>query len=141
MKHENENNDLLIRNLKQRWDNEDAGRDKLEQDARKIFQEEHANQIFAPIEHYLTRLDQVLHPVGASVVIDPTWEHLPDNRLRRVANVTFREHRLSLDFTVQGVNIFYCHTPYRFSRGMEALLPTLTDEVERFLQQRWKQPD
>ena len=136
MKRENENDDLPIRTLKQKWDNEDAARDKLSEDSLKIFREEQASQIFAPIEDHFARLDQVLHAVGASMVIDPKWEHLPDQRLRRVANVTFREHRLSLDFTVQGVNIFFRDTSYRFSRGIEALLPTVNDEVERFLKTR-----
>jgi hypothetical protein len=57
----------VIRGLKQRWDNEDAARDELERRAKEIFLEEHANQMFAPIKHYLTRLDTVLHAVGASV--------------------------------------------------------------------------
>ena len=136
MKHENKNDDLLIRTLKQKWDNEDAARDKRSEDSLKIFRAEEASRIFAPIEDYFTRLDQVLHAVGASMVIDPKWEHLPDQRLRRAANVTFREHRLSLDFTVQGVNIFFRDTSYRFSRGIETLLPTVNDEVERFLKTR-----
>ena len=135
-----ENDDAPIRNLKQKWDNEDAARDKLEQDAQQIFREEQASQIFAPVEDYLTRLDKMLHAAGASVVIDPKWEHLPDQRLRRVANITFSEERLSLDFMVQGVNIFFRDTPYRFSRGIEALLSTITDDVERFLKPRSKRP-
>jgi hypothetical protein len=136
MKQDKENGDLLIHNLKQKWDNEDAARDKLSDDSLKIFREEQASQIFAPIEDYFTRLDQVLHAVGASMVIDPKWEHLPDQRLRRVANVTFGEHRLSLDFIIQGVNIYFRNTTYRLSRGIEALLPTVTDEVERFFKTR-----
>ena len=111
-----------------------------DQDSLKIFREEEASQIFAPIDDYFTRLDQVLHAVGASMVINRKWEHLPDQRLRRVANVAFKEHRLSLDFTVQGVNIFFRDTPYRFSRGIEALLRTITDDVERFLKPRSKRP-
>jgi hypothetical protein len=49
-----------IRHLKQRWDDEDAVRDELERRAKQMFLEEQANQIFAPIEDYLTRLDKVL---------------------------------------------------------------------------------
>jgi hypothetical protein len=132
-----ENNHRLIRNLKEKWDNEDATRGKLEQDARKIFQEEQASQIFAPVENYFRRLNKVLQAAGASVVI-AKWEHLPDQRLRLVANVTSKERRLSLDFIVQGVNIFYRGTPYRFSRGIEALVQAITDEIELFLKPSWK---
>ena len=55
-----------IRTLKQRWDDEDAARDKQEERAQQIFLEEEANQIFAPIEDYFTRLSKVLS-AGASV--------------------------------------------------------------------------
>jgi hypothetical protein len=47
----------LIRSLKQRWNDEDEARDEREQRAKKIFLEEEAKQIFAPIGHYLTRLN------------------------------------------------------------------------------------
>jgi hypothetical protein len=39
-----------MRNLKQRWDDEDAVRDQQEQRAKQMFLEEQANKIFAPIE-------------------------------------------------------------------------------------------
>jgi hypothetical protein len=74
-----------IRHLKQRWDDEDAVRDELERRAKQMFLEEQANQIFAPIGDYLTRLDKVLRAAGASVEIDAMWEHLGDQRLRRVS--------------------------------------------------------
>jgi hypothetical protein len=46
MSHEHNEFSSLIRNLKQRWDNEDAARDELEQRAKQIFLEERASQIF-----------------------------------------------------------------------------------------------
>jgi hypothetical protein len=49
-----------IRTLKQRWDEDDAARDKQEERAQQIFLEKEANQTFAPIEDYLTRLGKVL---------------------------------------------------------------------------------
>ena len=52
------------RRLNQQWDAKDAERDEREQRARQLFLEEHANQIFATIEDFLTRLNQVLHAVG-----------------------------------------------------------------------------
>ena len=67
-----------IRRLKQRWDDEDAKRDSVERRTKEIFLEGHASQIFAPIEDYLTRLNKVLHAVGASIEIDAVWEHLGD---------------------------------------------------------------
>src|SRR6516225_3708047 len=113
-----------IRNLKQRWDDEDAARDKEAERAKQIFLEEEANQTFAAIEDYFTRLSKVLSTAGASVEIDTTWQHLGDRRLRRVANVTSSDplQQLSLDFTIQGVNIFYRDKIYRFASGIEALI-------------------
>ena len=127
-----------IRNLKQRWDDEDAARDELERRAKEIFLEDQANQIFAPIEHYLTRLDKVLHAVGASVQIDAVWQHLGDQRLGRAARVMSsdpnRQH--SLDFTIQGVSVLFRDRPYSFSNGIKALLRAITHEVEQFLTPR-----
>src|SRR4029450_514590 len=88
MSHQQDGYHSLIRSFKQRWDDEDAARDELERRAKEIFLEEQANQVFAPIEHYLTRLDKVVHDVGASVEISPVWEHLGDQRLGRAAKVT-----------------------------------------------------
>jgi len=124
-----------IRTLKQRWDEEDVARDKQEERAQQIFLEEEANQIFAPIEDYFTRLSKVLSAAGVSVEIDTTWHHLGDRRLRRVANVTSSNplQQLSLDFTIQGVNIFYCDKTYRFASGIEALIRAITSEVEQFI--------
>jgi hypothetical protein len=124
----------LFAALKQRWDDEDAARDELERRAKEIFLEDQANQIFAPIEHYLTRLDKVLHAVGASVQIDAVWQHLGDRRLGRAAKVTSsdpnRQH--SLDFTIQGVSILFRDRPYSFSNGIKALIRVITREVEQF---------
>src|SRR4030095_11762847 len=80
-----------VRNLKQRWEDEDAARDGLEQQKKQLFVEEKASQIFAPIEDYRRRLDKVLSSVHASVKIEATWEHLADRRLRRVVTVTATE--------------------------------------------------
>jgi hypothetical protein len=128
----------LIRTFKQRWDDEDAARDEREQRAKEIFLEEQANQIFAPIEHYLTKLNKAVHAVGASIEISPVWEHLGDQRLGRAAKVTSsdpnRQH--SLDFTIQGVSILFRDRPYSFSNGIKALMRVITHEVEQFLTPR-----
>jgi hypothetical protein len=65
-----------IRELKHRWDEEDKTRDELERQAQRAFLEQEANELFAPLENYLTRLDKVLHQANAAVEIDPTWEHI-----------------------------------------------------------------
>jgi hypothetical protein len=121
--------------LRQRWDEEDAARDKQEERAQQIFLEEEANQTFAPIENYFTRLSKVLSAAGASVEIDTTWQDLGDRRLRRVAKVDFSNplQRLSLDFTIQGVSIFYRNRRYSFPSGIEALIPVITSDVEQFI--------
>jgi hypothetical protein len=123
------------RRLNQQWDDKDAERDERERRARQLFLEEHANQIFAPIEDFLTRLDKVLRAAGGSVEIDATWEHLGDRKLRRVAKVTSTKpkQQLHLDLIVQEATIFYHDTPYRFSHGIEALILAITGEVEGFL--------
>ena len=128
----------VVRNLKQRWDDEDAGRDRLEQQTKQLFVEEQASQIFAPIEDYLKRLDKVLSGVHASVKIEANWEHLADQRLRRVVTVTSTEPRkqLPLIFTIDGASILYRDMPYRFSRGIETLVLVITSEVEEFLKPR-----
>ena len=54
-----------IRALKQKWDEEDAARDKQEERAQQMLLEEEANQTFAPIEDFLTRLRNVLSATGA----------------------------------------------------------------------------
>jgi hypothetical protein len=61
-----------IRHLKHRWDEEDAARDERERDAKRVFFEEEANQLFGPIENYLTRLNKVLRGANAVVEVDPT---------------------------------------------------------------------
>jgi hypothetical protein len=124
-----------FRHLKQQWDDEDAVRDGLERQAQRSFLEEQANQLFAPIEDFLTRLDKVLRTVGGSAEIDGIWEHLGDGRLRRIAKVTSTEPRrqLSVDFTIQAARILYRDTFYQFSHGIEALIGAITREVEQFL--------
>jgi hypothetical protein len=107
-----------IGHLKQQWDDEDTERDELERRAKQLFLEEHANQIFAPIEDYLTRLDKVLRAVDGSVEIDAMWEHLGDRRLRRVAKVASTEstQQLLVDLTIQEATIFYIAD--RSARGL-----------------------
>jgi len=123
------------RTLKQRWDEKDAARDKQEERAQQAFLEAEANHTFAPIEDFLIRLSKVLSAAGASVEIDTTWQHLGDRRLGRVAKVTSSNplQRLSLDFTIQGVSIFYRNRRYSFPSGIEALIPVITSDVEQFI--------
>jgi len=138
MSHQHDRYHSLIRSFKQRWDYEDAARDELARRAKEAFLEEQANQIFAPIEHYLTKLDELLHAVDASVEISPVWEHLGDQRLGRAAKVTSgdpsRQH--SLDFTIQAVSILFRDRPYSFSNGIKALMRVISHEVEQFLTPR-----
>jgi hypothetical protein len=61
-----------IRDLKHRWDVEDKTRDELERQERRAFLEQEANELFAPLENYLTRLDKVIHEANAALEIDPT---------------------------------------------------------------------
>jgi hypothetical protein len=124
-----------IRHLRHRWDEEDAARDELERQAKRAFLEQEANELFAPLENYLTRLDKVIHVANAAVEIDPTWEHLDDRKLRRTAKVILREtaQHLPLDLTIEGVTIFYRNRPYRFTRAVEALIPLITSDVEQFI--------
>ena len=124
--------------LKRRWDENDAARDKLETRAKELFLEEQANEIFAPIEECLTRLDNVLRRFNASVEIDHTWEHFDDQRLRRTVKVksTQSDQQLSLDFNIHGVRIFHRDKCYQFSRDTEALIQVIVGEVEQFLKPR-----
>ena len=128
----------LIRSLNHRWDDEDEARDELERRAKEMFLESEANQLFAPIEHYLTRLDEVLQAVGASVQIDAAWRHLGDQRLGRAAKVTSSDpnRQRSLDFSIQGVSILFRDRPYSLSNGIKALMRVITHEVEQFLTPR-----
>jgi hypothetical protein len=123
------------RNLKQKWDEQDAARDKQEERAQQLFLEAEANHTFAPIDDFVIRLSKVLSAANASVEIDTTWEHLGERRLRRVAKVISPDplHRLPLDFTISAASIFYCDKVYRFASGAEALILAITADVERFL--------
>jgi hypothetical protein len=116
-----------IPDLKHRWDEEDKTRDEPERQAQRAFLEQEANELFAPLENYLTRLDKVLHQANAAVEIDPTWEHLDERKLRRTAKIILREtaQQLPLDLTIEGVTIFYRDKPYRFTRAIEALIPVI----------------
>jgi hypothetical protein len=123
-----------IRHLKHRWSLEDAARDRLEREARQAFLEQEANQLFAPIETYLSKLDKILQAAKALVEIDPTWEHLGDQRLRRSARLIFEASAQHLlDLTIEGVTVSYRNTPYRFTRGIEALIAVITSDVEEFI--------
>jgi hypothetical protein len=124
-----------IRHLKRRWDEEDATRDQLERQAKRAFLEQEANELFAPVENHLARLGRVLYTANATVEVDPSWEHLGDRKLRRVANVLFKgsAQHLRLDFTIEGVTIFYRNRPYRFTSGIETLIPVITSDVEQFI--------
>src|SRR6516225_3725990 len=124
------------RTLKQKWDEEDAARDKQEEHAQQAFlEEEEANKTFAPIEGFLIRLSKVLSAAGALMEIDTTWEHLGERRLRRVAKIISSNppQELSLDFTINAASIFYCDKVYRLATGIEALILAITADVERFL--------
>jgi hypothetical protein len=123
-----------IRTLKERWAEEDAARDNREERARQLFLEAEANQTFTPIEEFLIRLSKVLSGAGASVEID-TWQHLDDQRLRRVAQVVSSNppQRLSLDFTIHGMSIIYHDKIFRFDSGIAALILAITAEVEHSL--------
>jgi hypothetical protein len=123
-----------IQRLKHRWGQEDAERDELEEQARRKFLEQEANQIFSPIENYLTKLAEVLRTAGASVEVDARWEHLGDRKLRRIAKVSSSEsaQQLPLDFTIQGASIFYGDKRFHFLREIDALMPVITSDVEQF---------
>ena len=135
MSNEQDRDQASIRSLKQRWIEKDAARDKLEARAKELFLEEQANEIFAPIEECLTRLDNVLRRFGGAVEIDHTWEHLGNQRLRRVAKVrsTQSDQQLSLDFNIHGARIFHRDKSYQFSRDTEALIRVIAGEVKQFL--------
>jgi hypothetical protein len=124
-----------IRQLKHRWDEENAARDQLERQAQRAFLEQEANELFAPVENHLTRLGRVLHAANATVEVNPTWEHLDDRKLRRVANVLFKgsAQQLPLYFTIERITIFYRDRPYRFTSGIETLIPVITSDVEQFI--------
>ena len=122
------------RSLKRRWDEEDAVREERERGAKELFLEQQANEIFAPIERCLIRLDNVLRNFGGSVEINSTWEHVADQRLRRVAKVrsTQADQNLTLDFNVHGLRILHRDKSYQLSRDMEALIRAILGEVEQF---------
>jgi hypothetical protein len=124
-----------IRWLQHRWNEEDAEHYEVERRAKQMFLEREATEIFTPIQNHLTRLDKVLRATGAAVEIDANWEHVDDLKLRRLANVRSNKsgQELALELTIHGATIFYREKPYRFLRGIEALIPVITSEVEQFL--------
>ena len=125
--------DSRIRHLKRRWDEEDAARDERERQAKRAFLEQEANELFALVENHLTRLGRVLHSANAVVEVNPTWEHVGDRKLCRVASVLFKGSAQRLDFTIEGVTIFYRDRRYRFTTGIETLILVITSDVEQFI--------
>jgi hypothetical protein len=125
----------VIRGLRQRWDAEDAERDRLERTRHEIFLAGHASQIFAPVEDYLTRLDKVLRALGASIEIGAAWEILDEEKLRRVARVKASKsaQQLALAFIIQGASILHDGRSYQFSQDTEALIRVITRKIEDFL--------
>ena len=81
------------------------------------------------------KLGSVLSATGASVELDTAWAHLSDRRLRGVARITSSDppRQLRLEFTIQGVSIFYRDKEYRFTAGIGELIPAITADVEQFL--------
>jgi hypothetical protein len=125
-----------IRNLKQKWQEEDAARDTQEERAQQMSLEEEVNETFAPIEDFLTRLGKVLSAAAsASVEIDKTWEQLSNRRSRRVARVISSNppRQLRLEFTIQGMRISYHDKAYLLSGGIKTLISVVTADVEQFL--------
>jgi hypothetical protein len=123
-----------IHPLKKRWDESDTARDKVEAQAKELFLEEQADEVFIPVAECLNRLDNVLRRFGAALEVERTWEHVGDQRLRRVAKVrSTQSDQLSLDFKIHGVKIFYRDRSYQFSRESEALIRAIVGEVQRFL--------
>jgi hypothetical protein len=126
---------LSIQKLKAKWNDEDFQRHNLEKEARKRFLESEADQTFAQLQDFLTRLGKVLGAAGGSMEISPEWEHLNDYKLRRIIKVLSSDsaEEFLVDLTVQGVSIFYHDKPYRFSIGIRALIGAITSDVEQFL--------
>ena len=122
-----------IRHLKHQWDEEDAARDELELEARRKFLEQEAGEIFTSMGTYFMRLARALRATGASLEIDEHWEHLLDHKLRRRTKVISPVQQLHINITVQGTSIFYRDKSYRIPRGIEALIPIITSDVEQFL--------
>jgi hypothetical protein len=79
-------------------------------------------------------LAEVLRTAGASVEVDARWEHLGDQKLRRIAKVSSSEsaQQLPLDFTIQRASIFYRDKRYHFLGEIDALMPVITSDVEQF---------
>jgi hypothetical protein len=126
---------LSIQKLKAKWDDEDLKRHNLEKEAKKRFLESEADQTFAPLQDYLTRLGKALRAAGGSIEISPKWEHLNDYKLRRLIKVFSPDpaEEFLLNLTIQGVSIFYHDKPYRFSIGIRTLIGAITSDVEQFL--------
>jgi hypothetical protein len=123
--------------LTNRWNEEDATRDELEEQRKRNFLEQEANQLFEPIENHLRKLGTVLYTVEASVHVDFTWTHLGERKLRRVGKVMFRgAAQLPLDFTIEGASIIYRNTRYPFGGAIGTLIPLITSDVEQFIDEQ-----
>ena len=125
MSGENDEFSSLIRNVRQ-VQNKEKQSDLLEEQAKQVFQ---------PIKEYLMRMNQALHTVGATVEIDPRWEPLGDQKLRRTARVasTKLSRPLPLDFKLQGALISLGNETYQYPHQIEALKQDIQRQVERFL--------
>ena len=88
----------LLHRVRQARQEREKGHDLLESEA---------NSIFAPVEEWLTRMNNALQQVGAAIDVSPTWEPDSEQKLSRTITVTssepLRTHRLVL--TVQGTRI------------------------------------
>jgi hypothetical protein len=138
MSNEHDGEHSRTRGLRQRWDEEDAAREERERRQKELFLEEQANEIFTPIDACLTRIDKVLRGFDASLENDRTWQHLDNQRLRRVAKVKSNQpgQQLALEFTIDGTKIFHREKLYQGSRDTEALIRIIIGEVEQFLRPR-----
>jgi hypothetical protein len=126
MSNDNDEFSSLIHNVQQARQNKEMPSDLLEEQAKRVFQ---------PIKEYLMRMNQAVHTVGATVEIDPRWEPLGDQKLRRTARVTSTKlsRPLSLDFTLQGALILLGNKTYEYPHQIEALKHEIRGQVEQFL--------
>jgi hypothetical protein len=126
MSNDNDEFSSLIHNVQQARQNKEKQSDLLEEQAKQVFQ---------PIKEYLMRMNQAVHTVGATVEIDPRWEPLGDQKLRRTARVasTKLSRPLPLDFTIQGALILLGDKTYEYPHQIDALKHEIRRQVEQFL--------
>ena len=126
MNSDNDEFSSLIHNVQQARQNKEKQSDLLEEQAKQVFQ---------PIKEYLMRMNQAVHTVGATVEIDPRWELLGEQKLRRTARVasTKLSRPLPLDFTIQGPLILLGNNAYEYPHQIDALKHEIRRQVEQFL--------